>query len=136
MTVMNAGASPAATLVAARRRRRHVRAVVATLAIVALLAVVVVMSLAVGSRPLAFPDVVTALFSDRRDATGVIVHDLRLPRTLTALLVGSALGIAGVLMQAATRNPLPDPGLLGVNAGAAVGVVVVIAFFGVGPASG
>ncbi|WP_292705371.1 iron ABC transporter permease [Microbacterium sp. SCN 71-17] len=136
MTVMNAGASPAATLVAARRRRRHVRAVVATLAIVALLAVVVVMSLAVGSRPLAFPDVVTALFSDRRDATGVIVHDLRLPRTLTALLVGSALGIAGVLMQAATRNPLADPGLLGVNAGAAVGVVVAIAFFGVGTASG
>ncbi|MGC0370113.1 FecCD family ABC transporter permease [Microbacterium sp. SLBN-111] len=136
MPVTDVGAAPAATLVAARRQRRRVRTVVATLAIVALLAGVIVASLAVGSRPLAFPDVISALFSDRRDATAVIVHDLRLPRTLTALLVGTALGVAGVLMQAATRNPLADPGLLGVNAGAAVGVVVAIAFFGIGTASG
>ncbi|MXS74072.1 MULTISPECIES: FecCD family ABC transporter permease [unclassified Microbacterium] len=136
MPLNDVGAPPAATLVAARRQRRHVRTVVATLAILVLLAVMVIASLAVGSRPLAFPDVIAALFSERRDATGVIVHDLRLPRTLTALLVGSALGVAGVLIQAATRNPLADPGLLGVNAGAAVGVVVAIAFFGVGTASG
>lgn len=136
MPVTDVGAPPAATLVAARRRQRHVRAVVVTVAMCALLLVLVVASLAIGSRPLAFPDVISALFSDRRDATGVIVHDLRLPRTLTALLAGTALGVAGVLMQAATRNPLADPGLLGVNAGAAVGVVVAIAFFGVGTAGG
>lgn len=136
MPLNDVGAPPAATLVAVRRRQRHVRAVVVTVAVCALLLALVVASLAVGSRPLAFPDVIAALVSDRRDATGVIVHELRLPRTLTALLAGSALGVAGVLMQAATRNPLADPGLLGVNAGAAVGVVVAIAFFGVGTAGG
>jgi iron complex transport system permease protein len=136
MPLTDVGAPPAATLVAVRRRQRHVRAVVVTVTVCALLLALVVASLAVGSRPLAFPDVIAALVSDRRDATGVIVHELRLPRTLTALLAGSALGVAGVLMQAATRNPLADPGLLGVNAGAAVGVVVAIAFFGVGTAGG
>lgn len=136
MPLTDVGPPPAATLVAARRRQRHGRTVLVTVAVCALLLVLVVASLAVGSRPLAFPDVLAALVSDRRDATGVIVHELRLPRTLTALLAGTALGVAGVLMQAATRNPLADPGLLGVNAGAAVGVVVAIAFFGVGTAGG
>lgn len=96
----------------------------------------VLASLAVGSRALSPVDVVSALFSDRRDATGVIVHQLRLPRTLTAVFTGACLGVAGVLMRAATRNPLADPGLLGVNAGAALGVVVAIGFFGVATASG
>ncbi|UNO39242.1 Fe(3+)-hydroxamate ABC transporter permease FhuB [Streptomyces sp. MST-110588] len=61
----------------------------------------------------------------------LVVRDLRLPRTLTALLVGSALGVAGCLLQAVTRNPLAETGLLGVNAGASLGVVTGIAFLGV-----
>jgi iron complex transport system permease protein len=130
----------ASTAVAAhlssRRRRAALRATILTLALTVALVGLVILSLAVGSRALAPADVVSALFSDRRDAVGVIVHELRVPRTLTALLAGSCLGVAGVLMQALTRNPLADPGLLGVNAGAAVGVVVAIAFFGVGTASG
>lgn len=96
----------------------------------------VLASLAVGSRALSPLDVVSALFWDRQDAAGVIVHQLRLPRTLTAIFAGACLGVAGVLMRAATRNPLADPGLLGVNAGAALGVVVAIGFFGVATASG
>jgi iron complex transport system permease protein len=120
----------------ARRRAALLRAVILTLIVSAALVGLVILSLAVGSRALAPGDVVSALFSDRRDAVGVIVHELRVPRTLTALLAGACLGVAGVLMQALTRNPLADPGLLGVNAGAAVGVVVAIAFFGVGTASG
>jgi len=121
---------------AQRRRSALTRAVALTLIVSVALVGLVILSLAVGSRALAPADVVSALFSDRRDAVGVIVHELRVPRTLTALLAGSCLGVAGVLMQALTRNPLADPGLLGVNAGAAVGVVVAIAFFGVGTASG
>ena len=54
----------------------------------------------------------------------LIVRELRLPRTLVGLMVGAALGVAGALMQAITRNPLADPGLLGVNAGAALSVVL------------
>lgn len=60
----------------------------------------------------------------------MVMLDLRLPRTLAALMVGSALGAAGMLMQAVTRNPLAEPGLLGVNSGAALGVVAGIAFGG------
>jgi iron complex transport system permease protein len=60
----------------------------------------------------------------------MIVLELRLPRMLAALLVGSALGAAGMLMQSATGNPLAEPGLLGVNAGAALGVVAGIAWAG------
>ncbi|MFC5662239.1 Fe(3+)-hydroxamate ABC transporter permease FhuB [Kitasatospora misakiensis] len=61
----------------------------------------------------------------------LVVGDLRLPRTLTALLVGAALGVAGAQLQAVTRNPLAETGLLGVNAGASLGVVLGIAAFGV-----
>jgi iron complex transport system permease protein len=64
------------------------------------------------------------------DLSAMIVLELRLPRMLAALLVGSALGAAGMLMQSATGNPLAEPGLLGVNAGAALGVVAGIAWAG------
>ncbi|WP_335932744.1 Fe(3+)-hydroxamate ABC transporter permease FhuB [Streptomyces sp. PTD5-9] len=60
----------------------------------------------------------------------LVVGDLRLPRTLTAVLVGGALGVAGSLLQAVTRNPLAETGLLGVNAGASLGVVAGIALLG------
>lgn len=59
----------------------------------------------------------------------------RVPRTLLAVLVGAALGLAGAAMQGVTRNPLADPGLLGVTSGAALAVVVGIAFFGLGSPS-
>ncbi|MGA4843861.1 Fe(3+)-hydroxamate ABC transporter permease FhuB [Streptomyces sp. G45] len=61
----------------------------------------------------------------------LVIGDLRLPRTLTAVLVGTALGVAGCLLQAVTRNPLAETGLLGVNAGASLGVVAGIALLGV-----
>ncbi|MBM9463792.1 iron ABC transporter permease [Aeromicrobium sp. YIM 150415] len=60
----------------------------------------------------------------------VAVREVRLPRTVTAVLVGAAMGAAGALMQGVTRNPLADPGILGVNAGAAFMVVVAIGVFG------
>jgi iron complex transport system permease protein len=60
----------------------------------------------------------------------LVVGDLRLPRTLTAVLVGASLGVAGCLLQAVTRNPLAETGLLGVNAGASLGVVAGIALLG------
>ena len=59
-----------------------------------------------------------------------MVRELRVPRTLVGLAVGVALGLAGAVMQALTRNPLADPGLLGVNAGAAAAVVIAIGVLG------
>ena len=74
--------------------------------------------------------------SDPGGEAAMIMLELRLPRMIAALLVGSALGAAGMLMQAATGNRLAEPGLLGVNAGAALGVVAGIAWAGAaaGPA--
>ncbi len=60
----------------------------------------------------------------------LIVHHLRLPRAMLAIVVGLAIGASGVLMQTLTRNPLAEPGLLGVNSGATFAVVVAIAIFG------
>lgn len=54
----------------------------------------------------------------------MVIHELRLPRTLAGVLVGASLGLAGALLQSATRNPLADTGLLGVNAGAALSIVI------------
>ncbi|WP_344172875.1 FecCD family ABC transporter permease [Pilimelia columellifera] len=94
------------------------------------------LSLALGARPLA-PEVVwNALTDPDGGEAAVIVWEHRLPRTLLGVLVGVALGLAGALMQALTRNPLADPGLLGVTMGASAAVVVGIAFLGVGALTG
>ncbi len=66
-----------------------------------------------------------------RNTTELLILERRLPRTVLAIVVGAALGLAGVLMQALTRNPLADPGLLGVNAGAYAAVVLGSATMGV-----
>ncbi|GFZ90397.1 FecCD family ABC transporter permease [Nesterenkonia alkaliphila] len=66
-----------------------------------------------------------------RNTTELLILERRLPRTVLAIVVGAALGLAGVLMQALTRNPLADPGLLGVNAGAYAAVVLGSAAMGV-----
>lgn len=97
--------------------------------LVALL-VLIVLSIAVGSKPLTPAEVLAALGSDGTAEHRYIVWDLRIPRTVAAVVVGIALGIAGALMQAYTRNPLADPGILGVNAGAALFVAVGVAFLG------
>ena len=60
----------------------------------------------------------------------LIVRDIRLPRTILALLMGAALGLSGAVLQGLTRNPLAEPGLLGVSTGAALGAVIAI-YFGV-----
>jgi iron complex transport system permease protein len=91
----------------------------------------VLLSLAIGTRSIPLGEVVDAIRSGGDSQNATIVLDLRLPRTLLGLAVGVALGVGGALMQALTRNPLADPGLLGVNAGAAAAVVVAIAVLGV-----
>ena len=88
-------------------------------------------SVAFGTKPIPFGDVWDALVSyDAGLDTHVIVVDVRIPRTFLGLLVGVALGMAGALMQGITRNPLADPGILGVDAGAALCVVIGIYVFG------
>ena len=94
------------------------------------LAIVLALSISVGSRPIALDRVWSLVWHPDGSDDAIIVHDLRIPRTILGLLVGGALGVAGALMQALTRNPLADPGLLGVNAGAAAAVVTATAVLG------
>ncbi|MGB3258939.1 MAG: iron chelate uptake ABC transporter family permease subunit [Ornithinimicrobium sp.] len=97
---------------------------------------VCLLSLFVGSGDIPASAVVEALKHDTGSTNDLLVRDFRVPRTLLAVLAGLGLAIAGVLMQALTRNPLADPGLLGVNAGAYFAIVVGTAFFGATITSG
>ena len=102
------------------------------LAALAVLLVATIASLAVGAKPIPAGTVLDALVGyDPSLEDHLIVHSLRLPRTLVGLLVGVALGLAGGVMQGVARNPLADPGILGVSAGAALFVVIGIYWFGV-----
>ncbi|WP_373429239.1 FecCD family ABC transporter permease [Streptomyces sp. V4I23] len=106
------------------------------LATLAALVLVGLLSVWLGTRGIPFTSTWNALWQPDGSETSVIIHEYRIPRTVLGLLVGVALGLSGALMQSLTRNPLADPGLLGVSLGASTGVVVAIAFFGVGTALG
>lgn len=97
----------------------------------AVLAVITVLGIAVGAKQIPLDQVWHGVFHYAGTDTDVVVHDVRIPRTLLGLIVGAALGLAGTVMQALTRNPLADPGVLGINAGASAAVVSAISFFGV-----
>jgi len=115
--------------------RSSVRAAGMLLAL-AVLALAILLSLAIGARQIPFGEVIDALLGRADTENATVVTDVRVPRTLLGLLVGVALGLAGGLMQALTRNPLADPGLLGVNAGSAAAIVTAIGLLGITSPSG
>ncbi|MDX8035658.1 iron ABC transporter permease [Lentzea sp. BCCO 10_0856] len=103
--------------------------------LVVLLATAAVLSLVIGARSLSPAEVWQGLFGDpgtdqRLTEITLIVHTLRIPRTVLAIVAGVALGVAGALIQGHTRNPIADTGLLGVNAGASFTVVLAVYLFG------
>ncbi|MFI9781607.1 FecCD family ABC transporter permease [Streptomyces sp. NPDC051956] len=102
---------------------------------VVVLLVLLVMSIAIGAKPLSVDQVWHGLFDDSGTFSDVVVGE-RLARTLLGLLAGVALGLSGAVLQALTRNPLADPGLLGINMGASAAVVTAISFFGVSSLTG
>lgn len=95
-----------------------------------ILVLVALASIAIGAKALSPDQVWHGLFHDT-GTYGDVVVDQRLARTVLGLLAGAALGLAGAVLQALTRNPLADPGLLGINAGASAAVVTAITWFGV-----
>lgn len=99
-------------------------------------AAAVLASLAVGARSLPLGDVLRVLAAGDGSEAAVVVRELRAPRTVLGLVVGAALGVAVAQLQGLTRNPLADPGLLGVSAGAALAVVSTSTVLGVGGATG
>jgi iron complex transport system permease protein len=132
---MTLAAARAAESAPSRRPRRRHRALI-VIALAVLLVGVVLAGLALGSKPLPPADVWRALVAPDGGEASTIVRELRLPRTILGLVVGLALAVAGILLQALTRNPLADPRILGISAGASLGVVLAIAVFGVGSLAG
>lgn len=101
-----------------------------------LLGLAVAASLAFGSKPLAPEQIWHALAAPDGSEASTIVRELRMPRTVLGLAVGAALAVSGVLLQALTRNPLAEPRILGVSAGASLGVVTAIAVLKVSTLTG
>ena len=118
----------ARSAVQAVRRPARVRLLWLTVTI-AVLVVVVIASVTIGSRTVS-PDEIVAALGGSTDGLGEAAVTKRVWRTVLAVLVGAALGVAGAVMQGVTRNPLADPGILGVTMGASLAVVVGIAWFG------
>lgn len=97
-----------------------------------LLFVAAVAGLGFGSNPIAPSVVIEAIFSyDPSNNDHLVIVQSRLPRIVLGIIVGAALGLAGALMQSVTRNPLADPGILGINAGASLFVVIAMSLFGI-----
>ena len=93
-----------------------------------LLAVAGLVSLVLGDAALSVGAVLAALAGGGDEVTRIIVWEIRLPRTALGMLLGAALGFAGAALQGLLRNPLADPGVIGVTASAGLGAVVAIGF--------
>lgn len=122
-TTLVPASSPAAT------RRSVTTRLTWVLAVLAVLALAVVASVAFGARSVSLDDILGGL-TGHEDTVGEAAVSKRVPRTLLAILVGAALGLSGAVMQGVTRNPIADPGILGVTTGASLAVVVGITMAG------
>ncbi|AJY46755.1 FecCD family ABC transporter permease [Martelella endophytica] len=126
---MISAAPPAPGFAAARSRR-----MVWLASMIGLVLLLMLASLAIGTRNVPVSDIVSAL-AGHDETIGEAVVALRIPRTLLAALAGAALGLSGAIMQGVTRNPLAEPGILGVNTGAALAIVIGVAWFGISSAA-
>lgn len=106
--------------------RRAVGLVLIAMALVAS----ILLSVAFGANPLPMSTVWSSLHHPDDSEASIIIWTLRVPRTLIGVMAGIAFGVAGALIQAITRNPLADPGILGVNAGAGFAVTLGVGIFG------
>lgn len=106
-----------------------------TLGSIVCITICILLSLAFGARSIRFNEVLDALFYSENTAFNALVVRERIPRTVFGIIAGASLGVSGALMQAVTRNPIADPGILGVNTGASLFVVSGIAFFNISSAN-
>ncbi|MCX4710695.1 iron ABC transporter permease [Streptomyces sp. JUS-F4] len=113
------------------RAPRLSRRATATAAAVVALLLAILLSLAVGARSIPPGEVLDTLLHGGHSDAAEVIRTMRVPRTLIGLMVGAALALAGTVLQGITRNPIADPGILGISQGASVAVVMAIAFAGV-----
>lgn len=103
-------------------RRYHLLIVL----LAALTLVLFLLSLTVGPAAVGFADSLAALFSGKADGVALIMREIRLPRAILGLMIGTTLGLSGAVLQGYLRNPLAEPGLLGISASASLGAVLAI----------
>jgi iron complex transport system permease protein len=107
-------------------RRVDIRTVTICMVLLAIALVVALVTLASGEFPVPLPDVIQALLGRAEGRIHMVVVEWRLPRTALALLLGAALGMGGAIFQSLTRNPLGSPDIIGFDAGAYTGALIVI----------
>ncbi|MEU6263511.1 FecCD family ABC transporter permease [Saccharopolyspora shandongensis] len=118
------------TTLVATRRRNGLRYAVVLGGLTAAVIAVLIFALCFGRYPIGVPDVVATLFGQGTPRTDYVVLRLRMPRALTGLLVGAALGLAGSIFQNILRNPLASPDVIGVTAGSSLAALLCITVFG------
>lgn len=118
------------------RPARPARRAIIFVALIILLALAVALSCALGARPMSLAEAFHGVFFANPDNVNDLAVQSRIPRTVAGILAGASLALAGTVMQAVARNPLADPGILGLNAGAAFFVVMAISFLGLTSTAG
>lgn len=135
MTILDASTRTAADAIAAGRRARHRRHATATIVLGALLLALTAVALMVGNTFYTPGEVIRVILGETVPGASFTVGELRLPRTVLAILAGFAFGIAGVSFQTLLRNPLASPDIIGITQGASAAAVVAIITLGLsGPA--
>lgn len=99
------------------------------LLLLVLLVFLIIAACCIGSARYSIPDMLHAVFSKDKSTIKTVVINLRVPRILLAVLIGAALSVSGCLMQAVMRNPLADPGTIGVSAGAGTAAITILLIF-------
>lgn len=111
------------------QRKKEKQARLVALTLILLISIAFLISLNTGHIRLAPKEVMMTLFGQGTDRQELILFDFRLPRMVIALLVGMGLAVSGTVLQGIVRNPLADPGIIGINAGAGLAVMLFISFF-------
>ena len=110
-----------------RKKRKRVRAMLSFGIMILCLVGLFFAAINIGSLKVSFPDLMRGLFVERIEEVAVI-YDLRFPRIIISMLAGAAIAVSGVLFQAVLKNPLADPGIIGISSGASFAAVLITAF--------
>ena len=111
----------------ARKQKKTARAAISFVVMIGLLVALFFAAVNIGSLKVSFPELLRGLFVEYNDNVATI-YDLRFPRIIISMLAGAAIAVSGVLFQAVLKNPLADPGIIGISSGASFAAVLITAF--------
>ena len=111
----------------ARKHRKTAKAAISFIVMIVLLVALFFAAVNIGSLKVSFPELLKGLFVKYNEDVATI-YDLRFPRIVISMLAGAAIAVSGVLFQAVLKNPLADPGIIGISSGASFAAVLITAF--------